>query len=75
MLLLTALLSSLFAPVACSLGRVSNEAFCTAIAAWAFQQRGVLRASKLTHRVLAGAEPGAVRDAAVQARGWCLLPT
>lgn len=44
-----------------ALGRVSNEAFCTAISKWAFQERGVLRASQLSHRVVAGAHPGAVR--------------
>lgn len=43
------------------LGRASNEVFCTAISKWGFQERGVLRASNLSHRVLAGAEPGAVR--------------
>lgn len=44
-----------------SLGRTSNEAFCTAISKWAFQEQGVLRASQLSHRVVAGAHPGAVR--------------
>lgn len=48
-------------PAPRSLGRVSNEAFCTAISKWAFQERGVLRASQLSHRVVAGAHPGAVR--------------
>ncbi|KAL4458520.1 hypothetical protein ABPG75_013385 [Micractinium tetrahymenae] len=43
------------------LGRASNEAFCTAISKWAFQEQGVLRASQLSHRVLAGAHPGAVK--------------
>jgi oligosaccharyltransferase complex subunit beta len=39
---------------------VGNQAFATAISKWAFQERGVLRASGLSHRVLAGTEPGAV---------------
>lgn len=48
-------------PSAASLGRVANEAFCQAVSKWAFQERGVLRASNLSHAVLAGAHPGAVR--------------
>ena len=43
-----------------SLGRVANEAFATAVSKWAFQERGVLRAANLTHRVVSGAHPGAV---------------
>lgn len=45
----------------CSRGAVANRAFCEAVSKWAFQERGVLRASGLSHRVVAGAEPGAVR--------------
>ncbi len=48
-------------PPACRLGAVSNAAFCEAISKWAFHERGVLRASALSHRVLAGAHPGAVK--------------
>lgn len=43
-----------------SLGAVANRAFCDAISKWAFQERGVLRASGLSHRVVEGAEAGAV---------------
>jgi oligosaccharyltransferase complex subunit beta len=39
---------------------VANEAFCAAISKWAFSERGVLRATGLSHRVVSGAEPGAV---------------
>ncbi len=42
------------------LGRAGNAAFADAVSRWAFQERGVLRAANLTHRVLAGAHPGAV---------------
>lgn len=44
-----------------NLGRVANEAFASAISKWAFQERGVLRASNLSHRVVSGAHPGAVK--------------
>jgi oligosaccharyltransferase complex subunit beta len=46
---------------ACSRGAVANRALCEAVSKWAFQERGVLRASGLSHRVVSGAEPGAVR--------------
>ncbi|KAL4859312.1 Dolichyl-diphosphooligosaccharide--protein glycosyltransferase subunit [Chlorella vulgaris] len=42
------------------LAQVANEAFCAAISKWAFSERGVLRATGLSHRVVSGAEPGAV---------------
>jgi oligosaccharyltransferase complex subunit beta len=44
-----------------SRGAVANRALCEAVSKWAFQERGVLRASGLSHRVVSGAEPGAVR--------------
>ncbi len=39
---------------------MANQALCEAVSKWAFQERGVLKASGLSHRVIQGAEAGAV---------------
>ena len=48
-------------PPPCSLGATGNEALATAVCKWAFQERGVLRATNLSHTIVTGSLPGAVR--------------